>query len=104
MPPAGPVNFTSWFVMGFVFNYFIFNYRKAWWVRYNYILSAGLDLGLAAMTILIFVGVQMDPPGGIYLNWWGMGRNSLSDHCNLARCATHPDACSIDPYCPGTIC
>ena len=104
MPPAGPVNFTSWFVMGFVFNYLIFNYRKGWWVRYNYILSAGLDFGLALMTILIFVGVQMDPPGGIYLNWWGTGKNSLQDHCDLARCATDPNACSIDPYCPGTIC
>jgi hypothetical protein len=49
MPPATSVNFTCWIVVGTIFNYFIFKYRKRWWQRYNYVLSAALDAGLAFM-------------------------------------------------------
>ena len=39
-------------------------------MRYNYILSAGLDSGLAIALIVIFFALQF-PKGGINLNWWG---------------------------------
>eukprot|EP00271_Cylindrocystis_brebissonii_P011566 TRINITY_DN29430_c0_g1_i1.p1 TRINITY_DN29430_c0_g1~~TRINITY_DN29430_c0_g1_i1.p1 ORF type:complete len:768 (-),score=99.45 TRINITY_DN29430_c0_g1_i1:1441-3744(-) len=101
LPPASPVNFTSWFAMGFIFNYLIFKFRKNWWVRYNYVLSAALDTGVMFMAIIIFVGVQLDPPSGNYLAWWGAGL-TLVDNCKYARCATEAGACSISSYCPLT--
>lgn len=55
MPPASAVNFTSWFLVGFVFQYLVLKYRKAWWKRYNYILSAGLDAGLAFSYLNLFI-------------------------------------------------
>ncbi|KAF2296536.1 hypothetical protein GH714_040557 [Hevea brasiliensis] len=45
MPPATAVNYNSWIIVGTIFNFFIFRYRKQWWQRYNYILSAALDAG-----------------------------------------------------------
>jgi hypothetical protein len=39
-------------------------------MRYNYILSAGLDAGVAIALIVIFFAVQT-PRGGINLKWWG---------------------------------
>ncbi|KAL7154836.1 hypothetical protein ABFS83_03G030300 [Erythranthe nasuta] len=40
MPPATTLNFNSWMLVGTIFNLFVFRYRKAWWQRYNYVLSA----------------------------------------------------------------
>ena len=39
-------------------------------MRYNYILSAALDLGVGLALIVIFFTLLL-PKGGIYLNWWG---------------------------------
>ncbi|KAG2117614.1 OPT oligopeptide transporter [Suillus clintonianus] len=61
MPPATGINFASWAIVGFIFQ---------WFMRYNYILSAGLDAGVAISLIVIFFTLQM-PKGGITLNWWG---------------------------------
>ncbi|CAM8923698.1 unnamed protein product [Rhodiola kirilowii] len=80
MPPATPVNFNSWIILGVVFNYFVFKYRKRWWTRYNYVLSAALDAGLAFSTVLLYFALQMME---IKLNWWG-----TDEHCPLATCPT----------------
>ncbi|KAK9942896.1 hypothetical protein M0R45_008539 [Rubus argutus] len=53
MPPATALNYNSWIVVGTIFNFFIFRYRKQWWQRYNYVLSAALDAGVAFMAVLI---------------------------------------------------
>ncbi|RKP09886.1 oligopeptide transporter 4 [Thamnocephalis sphaerospora] len=68
MPPAYPGSFPSWFFVGFIFQFFIYRYRQKWWARYNYILSAGLDAGVAISSFLIFFALSNN---GIELNWWG---------------------------------
>lgn len=80
MPPATAVNYNSWIIMGVIFNYFVFKYRKGWWTRYNYVLSAALDAGLAFATLLLYFGLQMME---ISLDWWG-----AEEHCPLASCPT----------------
>ncbi|RDX62929.1 Oligopeptide transporter 4, partial [Mucuna pruriens] len=80
MPPASTVNFNSWIIVGTIFNYFIFKYRKNWWQRYNYVLAAALDAGLAFMTVLLYFAVNME---GKNIDWWG-----TDEHCNLAKCPT----------------
>jgi OPT family small oligopeptide transporter len=81
MPPATAVNYASWITVGTIFNYFIFKYRKAWWLRYNYVLSAGLDAGLAFMAILLYFALGLNDTS---INWWGAG----GEHCPLASCPT----------------
>ncbi|KAF5196052.1 Oligopeptide transporter [Thalictrum thalictroides] len=81
MPPATSVNFNSWIVIGIIFNYYIFRYCKQWWQRYNYILSAGLDAGVAFMGVLLFFTLGMH---GVSINWWG----TEGEHCPLASCPT----------------
>lgn len=69
IPPASPVNYLTWSVVGFFFNKYIRNKYRGWWMRYNYITSAGLDCGLAICTILIFFTITLtntDIP-----QWWG---------------------------------
>jgi OPT family small oligopeptide transporter len=70
MPPASGINYISWAVVGFIFNYVIRRFHFRWWMRYNYILSAALDSGAAMASIVIFLVLAL-PKGGIELNWWG---------------------------------
>ncbi|KAL9251135.1 Oligopeptide transporter 4-like protein [Drosera capensis] len=81
MPPATPLNYNAWCLVGTIFNFFIFRYRKKWWQRYNYILSAALDAGVAFMGVLVYFTLGME---NVSLNWWGTG----GEHCPLAACPT----------------
>ncbi|KAL5981935.1 OPT superfamily [Asimina triloba] len=93
MPPARAVNYISYFVVGFIFNVYIYRRFKGWWARHNYILSAGLDLGVALMGILLFSLQNYNVYG---MAWWGLEDD---DHCPLAACPTAPgilkDGCPV---------
>ncbi|KAJ6896110.1 oligopeptide transporter 4 [Populus alba x Populus x berolinensis] len=81
MPPATPVNYNAWIIVGTIFNFFIFRYKKTWWQRYNYVLSAALDAGVAFMAVLLYFSVGMEDRN---LKWWGTN----GEHCELATCPT----------------
>lgn len=69
IPPAVPMNYLMWGLIGYIFNKLIRSRARGWWLQYNYILSASLDAGLAFGTIVIFFALTMtshDPP-----KWWG---------------------------------
>ncbi|KAH0003640.1 small oligopeptide transporter, partial [Aureobasidium melanogenum] len=59
IPPATPLNYLSWGVVGFIFNKWIRNRYRGWWMRFNYITSAALDSGLAISTILIVLTISL---------------------------------------------
>lgn len=92
MPPATPLNYNAWILVGTIFNFFVFRYRKQWWQRYNYILSAALDAGVAFMAVLLYFSVGMENKG---LSWWGTD----GEHCDLATCPTakgiNVDGCPV---------
>ncbi|EFJ21321.1 hypothetical protein SELMODRAFT_232939 [Selaginella moellendorffii] len=90
MPPASAVNYISWTSVGLFFNYFVYTYRRRWWQRYNYVLSAALDAGVAFMGVLLYFALQMN---GTSVTWWGN-----DSHCPLARCPTYPGI--VVPGCP----
>ncbi|KAJ6486426.1 OPT oligopeptide transporter [Mycena vitilis] len=68
IPAASAYNYAAWAVTGFVFNFVIRRRHFRWWMRYNYILSAALDAGVALSIIVIFFAVQYR---GVEVNWWG---------------------------------
>nr|GMD99532.1 oligopeptide transporter 4-like [Ipomoea batatas] len=82
MPPATALNYTSWILVGTIFNFFVFRYRKKWWQRYNYILSAALDAGVAFMAVLLYFTVGLENKS---VSWWG---TNDPEHCDLATCPT----------------
>ncbi|EMD35965.1 hypothetical protein CERSUDRAFT_115910 [Gelatoporia subvermispora B] len=75
IPPATAVNYAPWTVVGFIFNYVIRRRHFSWWTKYNYILSAALDSGLAIGILLVFFCLQYPRNGTIgannVLKWWG---------------------------------
>lgn len=91
IPPSTGVNYASFAAIGFIFNYVIRKNFRAWWTKYNYVLSAGLDSGVAFATVIIFLCVTF--PGG-ELNWWGnnVWKNTLdynsTKYYTLAKGAT----------------
>ncbi|KAI0133875.1 small oligopeptide transporter [Xylariales sp. AK1849] len=69
IPPATPLNYLTWGLVGFIFNKWIRDKWRGWWMRFNYVTSAGLDSGLAVCTIIIVLALSLtntDAP-----NWWG---------------------------------
>ena len=44
----------SWYIVNLVFNKIIYDRFYAWWSKYNYVLAAALDTGLAISGIVIF--------------------------------------------------
>ncbi|KAI0047210.1 OPT-domain-containing protein [Auriscalpium vulgare] len=75
LPHATPLNFIPWVIVAFIFNYVIRRRHFRWWSKYNYVLSAGLDAGLAVSAMLIFFILQYPKNGTIGENsiqtWWG---------------------------------
>ncbi|KAF9029353.1 OPT-domain-containing protein [Hymenopellis radicata] len=70
LPPATGINYSSWFAVGVVFQYFIRKRNFAWWSKFNYVTSAALDCGTVLGLIFIFFTLQF-PNGGVSVNWWG---------------------------------
>ncbi|KAI8370873.1 OPT family small oligopeptide transporter [Choanephora cucurbitarum] len=80
-PPA-PTNITTtWALIGFIFNFVIKRRAAAWWKKYNYVLSAALDSGVAICAIVIFFAFQYSNIN--FPTWWGNSPGSV-DQCPLA--------------------
>ncbi|KAF2088700.1 small oligopeptide transporter, OPT family [Saccharata proteae CBS 121410] len=69
IPPATPLIYSSWAIVGFIFQKLIRQRHRGWWMRYNYITSAALDSGLAVATIIIFFAILL--PQATIPQWWG---------------------------------
>jgi len=71
IPPATGINYSSWFLVGMIFQYFVRTRNFRWWSKFNYILSASLDSGTISSVIFVFLTLQFPKGGNIALNWWG---------------------------------
>ncbi|XP_019460501.1 PREDICTED: oligopeptide transporter 1-like [Lupinus angustifolius] len=85
IPPIRSVNYIMWGVVGIFFNFYVYRKFKVWWARHTYILSAGLDAGIAFTGILLYFALQNYDVYGP--QWWGL---DADDHCPLAKCPTAP--------------
>ncbi|KAF8972447.1 small oligopeptide transporter [Flammula alnicola] len=63
IPPATAINYVPW------------AHHFSWWTKYNYVLAAALDSGLAVSILVIFFALQFPKNGTIgadnILVWWG---------------------------------
>jgi len=75
IPPASAVNYVPWGIVGFIFQYVIRRRHFSWWAKYNYVLSAALDSGVAIAAVVIFFTLQYPKNGEIGATniqaWWG---------------------------------
>ncbi|PPQ78774.1 hypothetical protein CVT25_010647 [Psilocybe cyanescens] len=75
IPPANAVNYITWGIVGFIFQYLVRRRHFSWWTKYNYVLSAALDSGVAIGVIVVFFCLQYPLNGSIgsdtIQKWWG---------------------------------
>ncbi|KAH9840538.1 OPT oligopeptide transporter protein-domain-containing protein [Rhodofomes roseus] len=75
IPPASALNYVPWTIVGFIFNYVIRRRHFSWWTKYNYILSAAMDSGVAIAVLIIYFTLQYPANGTIgestIQSWWG---------------------------------
>ncbi|KIK65895.1 hypothetical protein GYMLUDRAFT_38376 [Collybiopsis luxurians FD-317 M1] len=75
LPPATGINYVPSAIVGFIFQYLIRRRHFSWWTKYNYVLSAALDSGLAMSVVIIYFTLQYPRDGTIgqstILSWWG---------------------------------
>ncbi|KAG0346586.1 hypothetical protein BG004_001340 [Podila humilis] len=76
MPPARPYQYANWLTVGFFFQFCVKRYRPDWYNRFNYVLSAAMDSGVAIAALLIFFTLQMH--GLEFPRWWGSNMNSCA--------------------------
>ncbi|KAI5925218.1 small oligopeptide transporter [Camillea tinctor] len=70
VPPATGINYSSWYIVNLIFNKIIYKRFYAWWTKYNYVLAAALDTGLAISGIVIFFAISYGP-NIQFPDWWG---------------------------------
>ena len=62
----------SYYIPGVYVSYAFMSYIKrkyeAWWQKYTYVLSTGLNAGIAFSSIIIFFAVMYHEKD---INWWG---------------------------------
>ncbi|CAF1499282.1 unnamed protein product, partial [Rotaria sordida] len=81
LPPAPAVEFTTWFLVGFIFNFILYRYAHVWWEKYAYVFSAGMSCGVAICGFIIFITLQNNNIE--FPQWWGTG-GPMRDGCPLA--------------------
>ena len=59
IPPATGINYSSWFLVAFIFQYLVRKKNFAWWSKFNYVLSSALDSGTVIAIMLIFFALQV---------------------------------------------
>lgn len=69
IPPATPYNYSAYCAVGLTFGYWIKRRWFHWWSKYNYSLSAGLDIGMAWSSVIIFLTISLTKTSAP--NWWG---------------------------------
>lgn len=74
LPPATGINYASWALVGFIFQYLLRRRAFGWWSSFNYVLSAAMDSGTGLATIVIFFTVVYPKGKNVAFsngNWWG---------------------------------
>ncbi|KAJ5166085.1 uncharacterized protein N7482_004866 [Penicillium canariense] len=86
-----PINLT-YFVGGLYFSvafmFYLRRYKTAWWEKYNYVLAAALNGGVAFSGIIIFFAVQYHPK---FISWWGNNVLGATIDGGLGQQALIPD-------------
>ncbi|KAJ7776309.1 OPT oligopeptide transporter protein-domain-containing protein [Mycena metata] len=77
IPPAVGINYSAWFAVGAIFQYFVRKRSFVWWSKFNYVTSAALDCGTVMSLMVIFFALQFPKHGRMAVDWWG---NSVYRH------------------------
>lgn len=70
IPSVTGINYSTWFLVALIFNFFVHRRYKPWWRKYNLVLAIGLDVGVAIAALIIYFCVVYTG-GSSNFSWWG---------------------------------
>ncbi|KAH3671463.1 hypothetical protein WICMUC_004595 [Wickerhamomyces mucosus] len=71
IPPSTPYNYSCYFFLGFLLHQIKTRYQR-WHAKYNFVLGAGVETGVAVAVVIIFLCVQYPMASkGKSWTWWG---------------------------------
>ena len=70
-PMSGSLNYTMWFLVGTIFQYYLRKYHFRWWSKYNFTTSNALDLGTVISQLVILLTILIPLGDRSMINWWG---------------------------------
>lgn len=88
IPPATAINFMAWGAVGIFFQWYLRRRALGWWTKYNFLLSAALDGGLALTSLIIFFAFSYS---GVTFSWWGNNVDATTADYNGLALMTVPD-------------
>lgn len=97
IPPATPYNYSTYCMVGIFFGVFIKKKFTHWYFKYNYSLSAGLDIGLAWSSLIIFLCLNLTNAN--FPDWWG---NNVINTSDLAGTAVSKVLAKGEAFGPST--
>lgn len=96
LPPGTPLSYSTWALVGLVFNGWIRRRWRGWWMTYNYTTAAALDSGLILATIVVFLAITF--PGVAVPRWWGnVAPFETLDAVSAATLKTVPEGGAFGP-------
>lgn len=95
IPPATGFNYAAFSIFGLFFSEFVKRKWTHWYFKYNYSLSAGLDLGLAYSSLVIFLCLTLTKTS--FPTWWGNTVIETSDYLGTAVRVVLPEGESFGP-------
>ncbi|CUM63902.1 uncharacterized protein PRCAT00001490001 [Priceomyces carsonii] len=90
IPSVTGFNFSTWFVVAVIFNFYIRRRHVDWWRKYNLVMAIGIDCGVAIAAIIIYFCVVYTGASS-RIQWWGTEVASIG--CDSEGC----------PHLTGTI-
>lgn len=87
IPTATGLNYGSWFVVAFAFNFWIHRFNHPWWKKYNLVTAVGLDCGVAIAGILVYFCITYTGASSNY-HWWAT--EVVSTGCDANACPYLP--------------
>ncbi|CCH41466.1 Oligopeptide transporter [Wickerhamomyces ciferrii] len=94
IPTVTGFNYSTWFFVGFILNFWIHRKKHAWWKKYNLVLAVGLDCGVAIAAILIYFCVVYTGGSENY-KWWGT--TVAKAGCDAKGCPHLPKGSIVAP-------
>ncbi|KAI9844590.1 MAG: hypothetical protein M1838_002114 [Thelocarpon superellum] len=74
----------SYYAVGFFSQFYLRRYQAAWFVRYNYLVSAAMDSGTEVLVFILTFAVQGASGSAVrFPRYWGNNRGGNSDYCAL---------------------
>lgn len=71
LPAAASLNFTAFFAVAVLFQFYLKRHNFRWWSKYNFVTANSLEAGTIISELITFFLIQLPSNDQWTINWWG---------------------------------